>query len=154
MAALPEPIGDERALRAALGRFPTGVAFISAETGGERHGLIVSSFTSVSLSPPLVGFCVGRSSLTWRRMRQGSGLAIHVLGAAHGEFARRAAVPGADRFADPHVLDEAIARFSCTLVAEHRAGDHAIVVCAVDDVVVRDGEPLVYWRSGFGRFAA
>jgi 3-hydroxy-9,10-secoandrosta-1,3,5(10)-triene-9,17-dione monooxygenase reductase component len=114
-------------------------------------GLIVSSFTAISLEPPLVSFCPGRDSLTWRRMRQAGWFAVHVLAARHGGFARRAAVPGAERFAEP--LPEALAVIECDLDAEHPAGDHSIVVGRVRDVALSAGtEALVYFAGGFGVF--
>ena len=51
---------DADALREVLGRFATGVAFVTAAPGGKPVGLIVNSFTSVSLEPPLVAFCPAR----------------------------------------------------------------------------------------------
>jgi DNA-binding SARP family transcriptional activator len=75
----------------------------------------------------------------------------HVLAAGHGEFARRAAQPGADRFAEP--LHDPLAVIECDLEAEYPGGDHAIVVGRVRDVRVRpDGEPLVYFGGAFGGF--
>jgi 3-hydroxy-9,10-secoandrosta-1,3,5(10)-triene-9,17-dione monooxygenase reductase component len=66
--AVEQPIAG--AFRNALGRFPTGVALVTAALDGEPAGLIVNSLTSVSLEPPLISFCPSRSSLTWARMRQ------------------------------------------------------------------------------------
>jgi flavin reductase (DIM6/NTAB) family NADH-FMN oxidoreductase RutF len=141
-----EPRVDERTLRTAFGRFATGVAFVTTE----RDGLIVSSFAAVSLSPPLVSFCPSRDSLTWQRMRHAGHFTVHVLDEHSGGFARRAAVPGADRFAEPV---DALASFECELTAEHGAGDHWIVVGRVLRLrVVEDGRPLVYFAGGFGRF--
>jgi flavin reductase (DIM6/NTAB) family NADH-FMN oxidoreductase RutF len=96
-------------LRAAFGRFATGVAFVTADAGGSPLGLIVSTFTAVSLEPPLVSFCPGRASLTWRRMRQAGRFDVHILGARHAAFAWRAAKPGANRYAPPAVLHDAVA---------------------------------------------
>jgi 3-hydroxy-9,10-secoandrosta-1,3,5(10)-triene-9,17-dione monooxygenase reductase component len=145
---------DEAELRTALGRFATGVAFVTGEADGAALGLIVSSFTAVSLRPPLVSFCPARDSFTWRRMRTSRRFAVHVLGARHAAFARRAGTPGADRFAGAEpVLREALAVFECTIDAEHVAGDHRIVVGHVHEVRVPAGrEPLVYWAGGLGAF--
>jgi DNA-binding SARP family transcriptional activator/flavin reductase (DIM6/NTAB) family NADH-FMN oxidoreductase RutF len=148
-----EPGLDERRLRDAFGRFATGVALVTTEMGGTPLGLIVSSFAAVSLEPPLVSFCPARDSLTWRRMRTAGRFAVHVLSASHGEYARRAAAPRADRFADPAVLQDALAVIECELAAEHPAGDHTIVVGRVRAVRVSGGEPLVYFAGGFGMFA-
>ena len=151
VAAHAIPAGpEERDLRDAFGRFATGVAFVTTEVGGTPLGLIVSSFAAVSLDPPLVSFCVSRDSLTWRRMRTARRFAVQVLAAGHGEFARRAAEPGADRFTEP--LRDALAVIECDLEAEHPGGDHSIAVGRVRHVQVRPGEPLVYFGGGFGAF--
>jgi DNA-binding SARP family transcriptional activator/flavin reductase (DIM6/NTAB) family NADH-FMN oxidoreductase RutF len=153
MAAAPALLhcSEERALRDAFGRFATGVAFVTTDVGGTPLGLIVSSFAAVSLEPPLISFCASRDSLTWRRMRTARRFDVHVLAAGHGEFARRAAQPGADRFAEP--LHDPLAVIECDLEAEYPGGDHAIVVGRVRDVRVRpDGEPLVYFGGAFGGF--
>jgi 3-hydroxy-9,10-secoandrosta-1,3,5(10)-triene-9,17-dione monooxygenase reductase component len=135
-------------LKAAFGRFATGVAFVTAEVDGAPHGLIVSSFAAVSLTPALISFCPARTSLTWRRMRAAGRFAVNVLGAEHAAFAGHAAAPGADRFAQP--LEDPIAVLSCELYAEHAAGDHWIVVGQVLDVrLACDADPLVYFRSRF-----
>jgi 3-hydroxy-9,10-secoandrosta-1,3,5(10)-triene-9,17-dione monooxygenase reductase component len=145
------PALDERRLRDGFGRFATGVAFVTTEVAGVPLGLIVSSFAAVSLDPPLVSFCPSRDSLTWRRMRKAGGFEVHVLGAGHGGFARRAAVPGADRFTEP--LRDALAVMECDRVAEHAAGDHWIVVGRVRELRVScDGAPLVYFAGRFGAF--
>jgi 3-hydroxy-9,10-secoandrosta-1,3,5(10)-triene-9,17-dione monooxygenase reductase component len=148
-----QPGLDERSLRAAFGRFATGVAFVTAEVDGTPVGLIVSSFAAVSLQPPLVSFCAGRASITWQRMRHVRRCTIHVLEARHGSFARRAASPGADRFAEPDVLRDALAAIECDLEAEHAAGDHWIVVGRVRRLrVSSEAQPLVYFAGRFGDF--
>jgi 3-hydroxy-9,10-secoandrosta-1,3,5(10)-triene-9,17-dione monooxygenase reductase component len=148
------PGTDERRLRTALGRFATGVAFVTADVGGTPLGLIVSTFTAVSLEPPLVSFCPARHSLTWRRMRSVGSFTIHVLAARHAGFARHAAEPGADRFADAGpVLRDALAVLECEIDAEHAAGDHWIVVGRVLELhLPADRPPLVYWAGAFGDF--
>src|SRR5918995_5718792 len=92
------PGSDPLAFREALGRFATGVAFVTAALDGEPAGLIVNSLASVSLQPPLVSFCPSRNSLTWSRMRRGR-FGVNVLGWQHERFAIRATPAGADRFA-------------------------------------------------------
>jgi 3-hydroxy-9,10-secoandrosta-1,3,5(10)-triene-9,17-dione monooxygenase reductase component len=150
MSAVP-PRLDERALRDAFGRFATGVTFVSATVDGMPLGLIVSTFTAVSLEPPLVSFCPARDSLTWRRMRRAGAFTIAVLGPRHARFARRAAEPGADRFAEP--VRDPLAVLECDLEAEHATGDHSIVVGRVRRLEVRvDSPPLVYFAGAFGAF--
>jgi flavin reductase (DIM6/NTAB) family NADH-FMN oxidoreductase RutF len=149
---------DARSFRAALGLFPTGVAFITAAPDDEPVGLIVDSLTSVSLEPPLVSFCPSRSSLTWSRMRRAERLGVNVLGRGHEQFVRRAAPAGANRFAGlewrlidgvPLVVD-ALACLECEITAEHVAGDHSIVVAAVRALrLASRGDPLVHFAGAF-----
>src|SRR3954462_4116952 len=87
---------DPRAFRDAVGRFTTGVAFVTAAPDGEPAGLIVNSFTSVPLEPPLVSFCPSRRSLTWSRMRRATRFGVNVLARQHERFATRATPAGAD----------------------------------------------------------
>jgi 3-hydroxy-9,10-secoandrosta-1,3,5(10)-triene-9,17-dione monooxygenase reductase component len=151
---------DARSFRDAVGRFATGVAFVTAAPDGEPAGLIVNSVASVSLEPPLVSFCPARSSLTWSRMRRAGRFGINVLGRQHEPFARRAAPAGADRFAGLDwesgrggvpLLADAIASLECEIVAEHPAGDHWIVVGLVDGLRISPArDPLVFFAGEFG----
>jgi len=162
--ALPAPVDprrvpDARAFRDALGRFATGVAFVTAAPDGEPSGLIVNSLTSVSLDPPLVAFCPSRRSLTWARMRRARRFGVNVLGRRHERFARRVAPAGADRFADLDwetgrggvpLLTDALAVLECETVAEHPAGDHSIVVGRVEALrIAAIDEPLLFYAGIF-----
>jgi 3-hydroxy-9,10-secoandrosta-1,3,5(10)-triene-9,17-dione monooxygenase reductase component len=154
------PAPEARAFRDALGRFATGVTFITAAPDGEPTGLIVSSFASVSLEPPLVSFSPTRNSLTWSRMRQAGRFGVNVLGWQHERFAIRATPAGADRFAGLDwelgrggvpLLTDALASLECEIVAEHPTGDHWIVVGRVDTLRIPPiKEPLVVFAGEFG----
>ena len=140
-------------LRAAFGRFATGVAFVTGEADGAPLGLIVSSFAAVSLEPPLVSFCPSRESFTWRRMRAAGRFTVSILSERHAEFARRAAARDADRCdGAAAVLRDAPATIECELAAEHAAGDHWIAIGRVVDVRVAGDDPLVYFAGAFGAF--
>jgi 3-hydroxy-9,10-secoandrosta-1,3,5(10)-triene-9,17-dione monooxygenase reductase component len=158
--AEPAPAPDARSFRDALGRFATGVAFITAAPDGEPAGLIVNSLASVSVVPPLVSFSPARSSLTWSRMRRKGRFGVNVLGGQHERFAIRATPAGADRFSGLNwelgrggvpLLTDALASLDCEIVAEHPAGDHWIVVGRVDDLRVSPiKNPLVFFAGEFG----
>jgi 3-hydroxy-9,10-secoandrosta-1,3,5(10)-triene-9,17-dione monooxygenase reductase component len=155
----PEAALDARSLRAALGRFATGVAFVTAAVDGKPAGLLVNSLASVSLQPPLVSFCPSRSSLTWSRMRRTGRFAVNVLARRHEGFAKRATPAGADRFAGVHwepgrsgvpVLTDALASLECHTVAEHPAGDHWIVIGRVERLRTSTStDPLVFFNGAF-----
>ena len=155
----PVPTRDTRSFRDALGRFATGVAFVTAAPDGEPAGLIVNSLTSVSLHPPLISFCPARSSLTWARMRRTRRFGMNVLGRRHEQFAKDAAPAGADRFAGLDwqpgrsgvpLLTDALAVLECEIVAEHPAGDHWIVVGRVESLhTTPDNDPLIFYAGAF-----
>ena len=157
--APPAPATDARTFRDALGRFATGVAFVTAAPEGEPAGLIVNSLTSVSLEPPLVSFSPARSSLTWARMRRAGRFGVNVLGRQHEQFAVRSTPAGADRFAGldwqpgPNgapLLTDALAALECEIVAEHPAGDHWIVLGRVDDLRIPPiVDPLLFYAGAF-----
>jgi 3-hydroxy-9,10-secoandrosta-1,3,5(10)-triene-9,17-dione monooxygenase reductase component len=159
-SALAAAAPDARSLRDALGRFATGVAFVTAAPDGEPTGLIVNSLTSVSLTPPLISFCPARSSLTWSRMRRARRFAVNVLGRHHERFAMRATPAGTDRFAGLDwqpghggipLLTDALATLECEIVAEHPTGDHWIVVGRVDNLRTSPiKDPLVFFAGALG----
>jgi 3-hydroxy-9,10-secoandrosta-1,3,5(10)-triene-9,17-dione monooxygenase reductase component len=154
------PAPDARTFRDALGRYATGVAFVTAAPDGEPAGLIVNTLTSVSLEPPLVSFCPSSNSLTWSRMRRGGCFGVNVLGHQHERFATRATPAGADRFAGIDwelgrggvpLLKDALAGLECEIVAEHPTGDHWIVVGRVDHLRISPiTQPLVFFAGAFG----
>lgn len=152
--------------RNVLGRFATGVVAITAldPVTGEPCGLAANSFTSVSLDPPLVAFCVAHTSTSWPRLRSAGRLCVNVLAEHHEPVSRQLAARGGDKFAGltwtsspggSPVLDGALAWIDCSVEAEHLAGDHLIVVARVHDLdAYADRGPLVFFRGGYGRFDA
>jgi flavin reductase (DIM6/NTAB) family NADH-FMN oxidoreductase RutF len=163
-ATSPDSGVDAARLRTVLGRFATGVALITAGPPDAPLGLVVSSLASVSLRPPLLSFCPSRDSLTWARMRRAKRFGVNVLGAQHETYVRRSAPAGADRLGGvawvptpsgvPR-LAGAIAFAECVIEAEHRAGDHWIVLGRVERADLDPGgRPLLFWASRFGRLAA
>lgn len=155
---------DPVALRQAFGVFPTGVVALAAEVDGVPVGLAASSFTSVSLDPPLVSVSVARTSKTWPDLRRARHFGVTVLADHHGAVCRQLSGPVEGRFVGVDLstsedgavtLDEGLVRFDCTLYREVEAGDHIIVLLQVHgvDAGAEDdaGHPLVFHRSGFGR---
>jgi 3-hydroxy-9,10-secoandrosta-1,3,5(10)-triene-9,17-dione monooxygenase reductase component len=154
------PTPDPRSFRDALGRWITGVAFVTAVPDAKPAGLIVNSLTSVSLQPPLISFSPSRSSLTWQRMRRTGRFGVNLLAHQHEHFARRAAPADADRFAGLDwrpgrsgvpLLTDALATLECETVAEHPAGDHWIVIGQVINLHTSPARnPLVFFAGELG----
>ena len=155
---------DETAYRRTLGRLPTGVVAVTALAGGAPAGLAVNSFTSVSLDPPLVAFCVAHTSVTWPRILPARRLCVNILSADQREVARRLASRGGDKFGGLRwspspsglpILDGALAWLECEIDTSHLAGDHDIVVARVHRLKRGNGDtgPLIFYRGGYGGFA-
>ena len=157
-ASLTDPL-DDRTLRDAFGTFPSGVVAVGAQVQGRLVGIAASSFTSVSIDPPLVSFAVALTSSTWPLLREAGRLGISVLADHHDVVCRQLAGPAEHRFDGLPIevtrdgavlLREAVASFDCTVHEEVPAGDHVIVLLALHGVAAGDGEhPLVFHRSGF-----
>lgn len=151
---------DIRAFRNALGSFPTGVAVITAACiDRSPMGITVNSFTSVSLDPPLVLWCVERRSDRFKTFTTADGFTISVLPAAHRDVSARLARPGAHRLdgfpllpteLGPPALADALAIFECRREAAHSGGDHVILVGRVLRFAWRaEGAPLVFFRGRY-----
>jgi flavin reductase (DIM6/NTAB) family NADH-FMN oxidoreductase RutF len=155
------PAPGQAELRRVFGAFPTGVTAVAALADGRPLGIAASSFTSVSLDPPLVSVCTAHSSTTWPRLRQAARVGISVLGAHQEEACRRLGTRGEDRFAtlrwrasdDGAVFVEgASAWLKCSVHREVTVGDHDIVLLLVHEL---DSDPsvapLVFHGSRFRR---
>jgi flavin reductase (DIM6/NTAB) family NADH-FMN oxidoreductase RutF len=155
---------DTRAFRLALGSFPTGVAVITALSPEDiPMGITVNSFTSVSLEPPMVLWCLDKKSDRYTVFAKAKGFTISVLGTAHEEVSARLARPGSHSLADipllpteigPPALADALAFFECTSEAVYEGGDHGIILGRVLRFARRDaGAPLVFFRGRYGALA-
>jgi flavin reductase (DIM6/NTAB) family NADH-FMN oxidoreductase RutF len=152
---------DDVRLRQVFGVFPSGVAAVAALVDGAPLGIAASSFTSVSLDPPLVSVCVAHSSTTWPALSGASRLGVSILGADQHQTGRQLAGPREQRFADLSwratddgaiLLDGAGAWFETSIDQQVRAGDHDIVVLRVHDLDAdHDVHPLVFHASQFRR---
>ncbi|MEL6978335.1 MAG: flavin reductase family protein [Pseudomonadota bacterium] len=165
--------------RKAMAQWPAGVAVVTADDGAAAHGLTVSSFTSVSLTPPQCLVCVNHASPLLPILRRADRFAAHLLTETQAELAMVFA--GSDaaartralqrRAAEPPRLARFLIRFEMRLAAEWPAGDHAVLLGEataiergaaaapldrsgpVDDSEPADARPLTWWRSALGSLA-
>jgi 3-hydroxy-9,10-secoandrosta-1,3,5(10)-triene-9,17-dione monooxygenase reductase component len=154
---------DPAEFRSVLGHFPTGVTVVAGIHEGRAAGLAVGAFFSVSLDPPLVGFCVGRRSTSWGPIARSGAFAVSVLSERQADVSSVFSAKGEDRFAkvgwfeapvtgSPYLRD-AIAHIDCELETTYEAGDHLIVIGRVRALEVQRGEhgPLLFFKGGYGR---
>ncbi len=147
-------------LRRLMRRHATTVTVITIAGADRPVGFTATSFTSVSLRPPLVSFCVGRGSSCWQVLETARHVGVHLLGAGQAEVARTFATGGIDRFAGPTawqpgpygvpLLDGVLAWLVCRVADRIVAGDHAIVLAEPVLAEHAEGAPLLYHN---GRYA-
>ena len=151
--------------RQVLGYYPTGVAVITAlSPEGNPCGLVVGTFTSVSLDPPLVGFFPDRKSSSWPAVEAAGHFAVNVLARDQGELCKQVAVSGPDKFAgvdyvvSKHnlpILAGAMVSIECRLESVTDAGDHLFVLGRVLGLEAhRDTDPMLFFRGKYGGFAS
>ena len=152
---------DIKAYRAALGSFPTGVAVVTASAAGQPVGITVNSFTSVSLDPPLVLWCMDRRSSRHVLFASAPSFTINILGTEHKAVSARLAragehslegIPLIPTELGPPALADSLAVFECVREQIVEAGDHTILIGRVLRFS-RHGKsaPLVYFS---GRYSA
>jgi 3-hydroxy-9,10-secoandrosta-1,3,5(10)-triene-9,17-dione monooxygenase reductase component len=155
-----QPI-EPRTLRQVCGMFVTGVTVITTGAPGQGTGTTVNSFTSVSLEPPLVLFCLHNRSRLHETLRASGGFAVNFLAGWQEPLARAFAGRNTADFADvPHhytsvgvpVLSDALAFLSCRITNRFDGGDHAIILGEVAELGMpcRGQEPLIFFRGLFG----
>jgi flavin reductase (DIM6/NTAB) family NADH-FMN oxidoreductase RutF len=148
--------------RQAMGSFATGVTVVTVDEGGEVHGMTANAFCSVSLAPMLVLVCVDQRARTHGHLHARKRFGINVLRsdqqavseyyAGAIETHQDAEKAGASFERTAHgtpVLRGALAYLECRLHTTNPAGDHTIFIAEVEDVVVREGEPLLYFRGQY-----
>lgn len=151
---------DPVAFRRALGEYVTGVTVITAEGGnGERIGMTMNSFNSVSLDPPLVLFSVARQALSLPALESAKGFCVNVLSRNQQDISGRFAKAQTDKWADTAwtpgymnapLLAGAQAHFECAPYATYDGGDHVIFVVRVVRFATQpQNEPLVYFRGRY-----
>ncbi len=161
----PAPGPDTASFRHALGSFGTGVTIATCrDAAGHPVGITINSFTSVSLDPPLVLFCLGRNTRAHAAFLRAEDFAINILAAAQETQARHFSGPESTDWsqiqtlpapaAGPPLLQNCLSWIVCRRHAVHPGGDHDIFVGAVAALgPPRDTAPLLYFRGQYRLFS-
>jgi flavin reductase (DIM6/NTAB) family NADH-FMN oxidoreductase RutF len=153
---------DRREFRNALGRFPTGIVVVTAGEGRDLRGITVNSFTSVALDPPLILWCIAKSSRRYDLFTNATEFTVSVLSENERAAAETIATAGEGKLAGvaceasetgPAAIAGAVAVFECTREALHDGGDHMIIVGRVHHFRQRDGAPLTFFRGTYHKVA-
>ncbi len=167
MSASPRPDvtphGDPNEFRRVLSHVPTSVVVVTGiKDDGTKAGMVIGSFTSISLNPQLVGFYPTHESTSWPPIREAGRFVVNVLAQGQDAIARQFSKKGGDKFqgvghhparhSGAPILDEGIvAWIDCELEREIELGDHFLVVGKVLDldVVGATDHPMVFSRGTY-----
>ena len=152
---------DPHTFRHALGRFATGVSVITAlGERGEGVGVTVSALASLSLEPPLLLFCLDRSTARLDVYERSAAFGVNILAAGQQSVSELFASQREDKFVKTAhragasgclLIDGCLANLECVRLAVHDGGDHRIFVVRVDRVDQTEADPLLYFRGGYRR---
>jgi 3-hydroxy-9,10-secoandrosta-1,3,5(10)-triene-9,17-dione monooxygenase reductase component len=152
---------DQARFREVLGHFATGMTIVTALEDGEPVGFTCQAFAALSLDPPMVILAPARSSTSWPRIAKAGAFCVNILEEHQEALSRTFAVSGGDKFygvgwtpgvTGAPVLEGSLAVVECRLGEIFDGGDHELVTGLVVAMEVGEGAPLLFYRSGFGRF--
>lgn len=163
MTDLPSAEIDPGLFREVMGHYPTGVAVVTGRSAGDEPlALVVGTFSSVSMAPPLVSFMPMKSSRTFEQLRECTSLCINIVGGEQEELVSAIArkwerkLEGVDWFPSPSgdpVLERSVAWIDVRLSQVVEAGDHWIALCEVRELAVTNPvSPLIFFQGGYGSF--
>lgn len=141
-----------------LGHFATGVTVVTGQGAQGPLGFTCQSFSALSLEPALVLVAPSKASASWPGIAASGAFCVNVLAADQEALALGFAASGRNRFegvgyhagtSGSPVLEGALAYVDCRIDAVHEAGDHLVAIGAALELGLGEGQPLVYYRSGF-----
>jgi len=149
---------DDAQFKAAMSHFVSGVTVVTTAHAGQRYGLTVASFASLSLHPPLVLVCIEKSVKSHDAIAMAGKFGVSILSASQQDVSGRFASKVEDKFAGMAVregelglplIEGANCTLECRVHSQLPGGDHSIFVGEVVEVQISEGAPLVYYRSGY-----
>ena len=152
---------DPQSFRDVLSRWASGITIITCAAEGRVHGMTASSFTSLSLDPPLVLVCVGKDKLTHALLETEGRFGIHILGPGFEEISDRCAgfrgeeahwlddLPTRREVTGAPILEGALAWVDCTLWKALDGGDHTIFIGDIQAGGCAEGAPLLWFQRGY-----
>ena len=155
---------SSKAFRQCLGQFATGVTVVTCcNSEGAPCGITASSFSAVSLNPPLVLWNIAKTSNSLRAYLDAEYFAIHVLTADQLALSNHFAqsvhtlyddIAWTRSENDVPILPVCLARFDCSTHEIHDSGDHYTIVGHVDDFCLEDDDPLLVFGSGYRKMGS
>lgn len=155
---------DPATYRKVLGQYPTGVCVVTAVgADGVPVAMVVGSFSSVSMDPPLVGFYPDKGSSSWAKLRECRHFCVNILSSQQEDVCRKLASKDPDKFVGTAhslsgngvpLLHDVVARIECETYSITDAGDHDLMLARVLGLeIVSEALPLLFFQGGYGAFA-
>lgn len=148
---------ESRELRYCFGHFATGVTVVTYDAEGERYGITVNSFTSISLDPPLVLISIDRRAKACRKL-DGKPFTVNVLAAHQQDLAvhfagrpQEGMVVQWEKGGVASRLGGVLAWVECMPWKTYDGGDHVLYLGQIKDFYYRDGQPLIFYMGKFTR---
>ena len=149
--------------RKVLGKYPTGVTLVSSKDDQGPFAMVIGSFGSVSLDPPLVQFMPAKESGTWLRIKKTGRYCVNVLGEHQLDLSNSFFNKDKDPFEAIHwsestlgspIIEGCVAWIDCLIGDVHEAGDHYIVIGEVKAIgaTEKDEGPLLFLGGAYGSF--
>ncbi len=150
---------DPQSYRQFFGQLPTGVTAIVGKSATGPVGLVVGTFSSVSLDPPLVSFMVTKSSRSWAAIQALGRFTANILASDQRRLSQTLSGWSPDKFrnvlfdeGEAHILQGCLAWADCVLERQVEAGDHTIVLARPCELnVVRTAKPLIFFQRAYHR---
>ena len=151
------PIDDAR-FRLAMSHFASGVTIVTTSHDGKPFGMTVASFASLSLHPPLVLVCIERSVKTHDAIATAGKFGVSILSSAQADISSKFASRNDDKFGgvelvpgemDVPLIAGALTAIECRVYDQLPGGDHSIFIGEVLKIHTTEGDPLLYFRSGY-----
>ena len=148
---------DSKFLRKTLGKYSTGVTVVtSIDNNGNPIGMTVNSFTSVSLQPALVLWCIDKKQPSYNSFMNAEGYAVNILSKDQNDLCHKFASQLVDKFENVDwkksengfpLVKNSLAWFDCKKWNYYPGGDHQILVGEVTSFDSFELEPLTYWNG-------
>lgn len=155
---------DASQFKSGLKLWASGVSVVTTSLQQHNKGMTVTAFSSVSLDPPQILVCLNQGSDTGSAIMESRFFAVNILSAeqenvsnlfagATNHEQRFASVPWQAGKTKVPVLTEALANLECKVVQQIQAGSHWVVIGEVENVICREGSPLMYYHGGYRQLA-
>tara|TARA_B100000214_G_scaffold8632_1_gene6292 strand:+ start:1724 stop:2227 length:504 start_codon:yes stop_codon:yes gene_type:complete len=149
--------------RKVLGKYPTGVTLVSSKDDQGPFAMVIGSFGSVSLDPPLVQFMPAKESETWSRIKKTGRYCVNVLGEQQLDLSNSffnkdkdpfEAINWSESTLGSPIIEGCVAWIDCLIGDVHEAGDHYIVIGEVQGIgaTEKDEGPLLFLGGAYGSF--